>query len=148
MKCVAEIIANEDHETVYRVSTRSLLPNELNEPRIALLNRILEESDCKPIGDSWKSIPSNVALEYAKMGFSFDLAYTSYRITDDFSALRLVNLFFSQFKEDKEFYVNASDNPWTSKSYFSAPTTDSTFDLSLIIIDSKSIGLLCFVAED
>lgn len=148
MKPINEVIAEKGGETVLQVSMRSLQPSEADSPRHVLLDRILVESACLPIGDSWYSLTPDDAQDYARMGFSFDLAHTGCRVADDDLAAELADLFFSQFAEGRETFANVSDNPWRSKSCASSPTTDWTFDLSLITIDSERVELLCFTAED
>ncbi len=141
-------IATLKEGCVHEVAIRPLQPDERDLSDTKLADRIVAEVGCKPIGDSWRPITSPDLEDYARRGFSFDLAYTTCRIDEDDRAHQLADLIFAQFDRGRRCLVNVSDNPWTSKGYSSTPTTDWTFDMTIVTIDSNKVGVLCFTAED
>jgi hypothetical protein len=103
-----------------------------------------------PLAEKWNELEFSDCSELLLNAFNFDLAYQGCKIMPIEKAEYYKNLIVSKFeKSDTKCFTNWFQNPWKSKNGASWNSiTDNTFDMAIILADSKKIAFTYFISED
>lgn len=118
--------------------------------RFSVLDEICKNEDWIPLGDSWKTFDFAECSQILLDSISFDIAYSSCRITPEEKAEEFHRALLRDFSErDTVCYSNWSNNHWQSKNGSSWNSlTENTFDLSTVFMSGERVLITCFRSED
>jgi hypothetical protein len=118
--------------------------------RFSVLDEICKIENWNPIGNTWKAFDFSECSQLLMDALSFDIAYSSARITPEEKAKEFHRTLLLHLNETDTFcYSNWSNNHWQTKNGSSwNPLTENTFDLSTVFISGDTILITCFRSED